>query len=686
MGRAEAEHDARGTPTRPDPKSPAHVALILRELETLPTLSPVAMRLLSASADDEADLGEIIRLLEADPALTGRILSLCRRADRGVSPGVTTVKRAVVLLGLEAVRSAVLSVSIYELMNRCTGESPSGFDRVGFWKHSLATACAAELLAREHTGSKVLPEEAFTAGLVHDLGKLVLHLLLPKAYERVAAAGGSAAAERRLLGLDHHEAGARLGDHWGLPGSLIGAMSLHATPWSHLPDSPARGLVAVVGGANLLSHHLHLGRPGDGTEADQAARLLAGSGLGWDDAEACSARVHEMFARRCADLGIEERTSVEAMLDSIALANARLGTLNRRLGDRSERTRRAEALGRATASFLRIATELASPSEAALAVARSARAVVGADCGVVMQVSSGGPLLWCPANATDAHEIASTTGASLVESLAREDARAVTSRVRAGAGGHVTEAWGMLTVVAGDARRASVSQAGMSAALLHAGTIDREDPWTAALVAAWACGLRCGLRQQGARRLAERLALASRELRERPGPDAAPHRTVPFSGVSLPELLALAVARTRRELESRGDAELAWSKPVRVHVPEGINLVRADREPLTLAVSELVSRALLDSAFARVDLSVESRDPNDRLLIVVRDDGPPGEHTGSIGFAGEPSGSDSGPGPADSDREYSGARAPQEPPEPGPWTVVLSDWRWHLPSVNAKAA
>ena len=80
------------------------IELILQQVDSLPTLSPIAARLLQITSPVDADLDEIVQLIETDPAMTGRILGLCRRADKGLGDRITTVKRAVLMLGIEAVR------------------------------------------------------------------------------------------------------------------------------------------------------------------------------------------------------------------------------------------------------------------------------------------------------------------------------------------------------------------------------------------------------------------------------------------------------------------------------------------------------------------------------------------------------------------------------------------------------
>ncbi|MBL0920664.1 MAG: HDOD domain-containing protein, partial [Phycisphaerales bacterium] len=142
----------------------SRVELILEQLDALPTLPSVASRLLRLSSAADADFRQIVTMIESDPALTSKLLGLCRRADKRTAEDVATVDRAVVLLGFEAVRAAALSVNVYELLADPPGHdvddpesSGRALDRNAFWRFSIATACAAELLAQEHRGQKNTP-------------------------------------------------------------------------------------------------------------------------------------------------------------------------------------------------------------------------------------------------------------------------------------------------------------------------------------------------------------------------------------------------------------------------------------------------------------------------------------------------------------------------------------------------
>src|SRR5882672_7952970 len=162
------------------------VELILQQLEELPTLPAVAVRVLEATGSDDTAAREVVDLISNDQSLTTRILQLLHRAGTGVRSDVDTVERAVVMLGFDAVRSMVLAVSVFHTLGQPSKKknTPVHFKRDEFWKHSVATACCAELLAEKMgLGAKELgitPSEAFVCGLLHDLGKVALDAALPK--------------------------------------------------------------------------------------------------------------------------------------------------------------------------------------------------------------------------------------------------------------------------------------------------------------------------------------------------------------------------------------------------------------------------------------------------------------------------------------------------------------------------
>ncbi|MCE9589395.1 MAG: HDOD domain-containing protein [Planctomycetes bacterium] len=350
-----------------DASKTRRIELILRQIESLPTLPAVAIRLLQLTSSDDSNAREVVEVVRADPALTAKVLALSRQADRGVREEVVTVDKAVVLLGFNAIRTAVLSVKVFETygpnsklnQDDDAGEDASAdrFDRAGFWRHCLAVAVAAELIAAAHGDSRELPPaEAFVAGLLHDIGKLALDHVLPKSFARVIELtehnqGNIAEFERRIIGLDHHTAGKRLAEQWQLPHRLQDCIWLHGSSWESLPRLDHRKLVGLISLADLIVRQHHLGFSGNFVFKHNHAELASQIGLDPAKVDKAVARLHEEVERRASVLGLDERPSRELFLQSIQQANQVLGRLNAALERRSRTAARQTTILDAITAF-----------------------------------------------------------------------------------------------------------------------------------------------------------------------------------------------------------------------------------------------------------------------------------------------------------------------------------------------
>ncbi|MDH3583486.1 MAG: HDOD domain-containing protein [Phycisphaerae bacterium] len=324
-----------------DPNRARRLELILQQVDALPTLPVVVMRLLQITRDDDSDARDVIELVKTDPALSSKVLKMCHGAHLGLRGPVTTVDRAVVLLGFDAIRNAVLSIKVVQAFTAPgvaeADETEVGFDRPAFWRHCLAVAIASELIASAHRQPKRLdPAEAFICGLLHDIGKLVLDHLLPKSYQRVVELTDKhqfniADVERRVIGLDHHTVGKRLAEHWRLPHLLQDCIWLHGAPYQTLPEIPHRQMVALVGVADLLVRRQHLGYSGNFALDDRLADRAREAGLDPKLVNSVTTQLHEELHRRTEAMGLGEAPSRELFLESILQANEVLGRLNRKL-------------------------------------------------------------------------------------------------------------------------------------------------------------------------------------------------------------------------------------------------------------------------------------------------------------------------------------------------------------------
>src|SRR5207237_8639109 len=145
------------------------------------------------------------------------------------------------------------------------------FNREDFWKHSIAVACCAELLADKLSDTSVTASEAFVCGLLHDLGKVALDTILPKSFNRVVEGadllrGNIADLERNIIGLDHLVVGKRLAERWKLPANIRDAIWLHGQLPQALPNTVrSPNLVNLITLADLLVREQHLGYSGNYT-------------------------------------------------------------------------------------------------------------------------------------------------------------------------------------------------------------------------------------------------------------------------------------------------------------------------------------------------------------------------------------------------------------------------------------
>ena len=317
----------------------SHAADAIRALDLLPALSPVAVRLLEVAATESAELHEIADLIGFEPALSARVLSLCRRANLGVSPRITTVRQAVVMLGLDAVRAAVLSVCIHDALEAAADASLLPVERLGCWTRCLSAACAAERLA-PLAAPVIDPSEAFCAGLLHDIGLIAFVAAIPRVYTKIAehaqAAHTSAAAtERRLLGIDHHDAGARLCERWSLPAYIAQSARYHALPPHAVPESPHARLVMLVTLAESLARRAHLGWSPDFDEPIKPEGIADRLALPQDAVRACFEELPDLLSARCDALGIEPLPTTRSLLEGLNQANQRIALLHKGLAKRA---------------------------------------------------------------------------------------------------------------------------------------------------------------------------------------------------------------------------------------------------------------------------------------------------------------------------------------------------------------
>jgi len=231
----------------------------ITDLPTLPAMMATVTRLMQDPRTSAEELG---RAISTDPALVSKVLKLVNSAFYGFPGRISTITQAIVILGFSTIRNVVLTTSILKAFSR--NSTQKGFDIESFWEHSLLTGAIARALAMERDANFI--EETFIAGLLHDMGRIVLSQKLIPEFEKVIAyrqknAGTWVDAEQKVLGLTHGEIGAWLSRKWHLPLPFVEVMHFHHHPTLSTeslptPQPDTTNLIYLVHAADSLSKTL----------------------------------------------------------------------------------------------------------------------------------------------------------------------------------------------------------------------------------------------------------------------------------------------------------------------------------------------------------------------------------------------------------------------------------------------
>lgn len=223
----------------------AHMAHLVRQIQTLPALPETVHRVREAMLTPDSSISSVTDIITLDPPVAAKVLSVANSAAYGFTHKITDLTLAVSLMGLKETYAVVLSAAVVELVNQM-----EEFDYRTFWLESVCSACAARIVAKV-SGRRQLPG-VFTAGLLHDIGRAALWEVAPEKCKRIdntVAGRALLAAEREMVGLTHVEAGFELARHWDLPEEIAQAIRFHHEP--ELAPS-AREHVAIVALADAM--------------------------------------------------------------------------------------------------------------------------------------------------------------------------------------------------------------------------------------------------------------------------------------------------------------------------------------------------------------------------------------------------------------------------------------------------
>lgn len=242
----------------------AKIKEIVSQIDQLPTLPSVVVELLKMLDNEKTQARQIADLIAHDQSLSAKVLKLVNSSYYGLPKKVSTISAAVVILGFSTIRSIVLGASVIQAFSR-PGVHHGYFRAESFWDHAVGTAAAAQWLAR--MAEMPRSEDAFTAGLLHGCGLLILDQYFPDLMARIQEHVDQdhrtlIEAEELELGFDHAAMGAHLLGDWGLPDHIVNAVRFH----THVDQCPNdQRLAAVVHLADIFCRALGYGDAGEPT-------------------------------------------------------------------------------------------------------------------------------------------------------------------------------------------------------------------------------------------------------------------------------------------------------------------------------------------------------------------------------------------------------------------------------------
>lgn len=266
----------------------------IEQIENLPTLPEVANKLLKIINDPTTTAVDVANLISRDLSLTSKVLRLANSAFYGIPRTVTTVQNAVVILGLKVINTMVFSITVVKMF---PGDGNSSlFSRKKFWAHSLACAVLSRQLAlRMRKFTLFDPEECFCAGLIHDIGRVVLDQYFHENFLKAIQSAKERKVpllqtETEIFGFSHMDVGDWLTSRWELPQDIRVPIVHHHQPGK---TEYAKEITTLVHLADSLCYDIKFGLPGLEARPPVDNALVASLGFTQEDLDAVKANAAE---------------------------------------------------------------------------------------------------------------------------------------------------------------------------------------------------------------------------------------------------------------------------------------------------------------------------------------------------------------------------------------------------------
>ncbi|EAQ79894.1 HDOD domain-containing protein [Blastopirellula marina] len=201
--------------------------ILIQRIDEVSSLPQIAIQAMEVASAEESSASELTAIIECDVALSSRILKLVNSSAFGLRNQVTNLQQAIAYLGMKQVRNLAITASVSELF--LGGDKVGAYSRSGLWEHMVAVGIAARMFAKKHHIGD--PEDAFIAGLLHDLGIVILDQFLNTRFVMMLGAMSSQQVqvrwEQQYFGFDHTQFGERIARHWKFPELVVDTIRYH---------------------------------------------------------------------------------------------------------------------------------------------------------------------------------------------------------------------------------------------------------------------------------------------------------------------------------------------------------------------------------------------------------------------------------------------------------------------------
>ncbi|UCC22135.1 MAG: HDOD domain-containing protein [Planctomycetota bacterium] len=350
-----------------DPTIPDQVELAVRKLDSLSTLPSVASQYFPELLQPQWSPSDLAEIVESDPALSAKILSIMHEGQARAKGENISVGSVLQDLPSHLIRDALLSVKVYPPFGRDDNQADL---RKKLVVHCLAVACCAEDIAAI-VSYEIDSQLAFTAGLLHDIGKFALDEVMPRSFAAITEQAKSQQAstrttEQRHLGTDHTLLGKRLAAKWHLPNHIMLAIWLHHSDTTAISENvPQAQIAQIVQLADLVARQCSIGHSGSCDSTDSASTIAESLTISPDQLEQIRRNLPEKVRQKSAVLGLDLPNAANNYYSTVHTTAVQLAQQQSKLEIENRRLQTASSNLDFATDFLSSINSLAEPIDIA---------------------------------------------------------------------------------------------------------------------------------------------------------------------------------------------------------------------------------------------------------------------------------------------------------------------------------